>query len=51
MKADTITTFRVHFSDGEKILVSATSPDEARTKARRLRAGGIVTKVKKVRES
>lgn len=40
-----MTTYRVHFADGDKIDVDAEDPIDARQKANAQR-GGIVTKVK-----
>jgi len=40
-----MTTFRVHFADGDKIDVHAANADAAR-KAAEAKRGGIVTKVK-----
>ena len=44
-----MTTFRVHFSDGDAMSVDAATPNQARDIARDRKGGGIVTKVKRVR--
>lgn len=41
-----MTTFRVHFSDGDVDDVPAKSPATARDEARERKGGGIITKVK-----
>ena len=41
-----MTTFRVHFSDGDVLDVDATTPATARDIARTRKGGGIVSKVK-----
>lgn len=41
-----VLTFRVHFTDGDVVDVSATSPNTARDIARDRKGGGIVSKVK-----
>ena len=44
-----MTTFRVHFSDGDCLDVDAPTPNHARDIARDRKGGGIVTKVKRVK--
>lgn len=41
-----MTTFRVHFTDGDVIDVSAPTPAAARDIARKRKGGGMVSKVK-----
>lgn len=41
--------FRVHFSDGDAIEVTAETPTAARDEARKRKGDGQITKVKKVR--
>jgi hypothetical protein len=45
-----VTRFRVHFLDGDVVDVTAGSPTAARDIARERKGGGIVSKVKVVRE-
>lgn len=42
--------FRVHYEDGTKLTVTATSPDDARKQAT-AKHPGIITKVKIVKEA
>lgn len=44
-----MTSFKVHFSDGDALIVIAPSPNAARDIARKQKGGGIVRKVKRVR--
>lgn len=44
-------TFRVHFTDGDVLDVSATSPTAARDIARKRKGGGIISKVKVLKGS
>lgn len=46
-----MTRFRIHFSDGDVVDVSAKTPNAARDEARSRKGGGIVSKVKVVREN
>lgn len=46
-----MTTFRVHFTDGDRIDVDAATTTAARDQARDGKGGGIISKVKVVRES
>ena len=41
-----MTTFRVHFTDGDVLDVDAATPNSARDVARERKGGGIITKVK-----
>lgn len=41
-----MTTFRVHFTDGDVLDVSASTPTSARDEARKRKGGGIISKVK-----
>lgn len=45
-----MTRFRIHFSDGDVVDVSAKTPNAARDEARSRKGGGIVSKVKVVRQ-
>lgn len=43
-------TFRVHFETGKPLDVEADTPDAARKQAKGVRPGGLVRKVKRVKQ-
>jgi len=45
-----MTPFRVHFTDGDVADIVASTPTQARDDARKRKGGGIVSKVKRVRQ-
>jgi hypothetical protein len=44
-------TFRVHLADGEKVVVDAKTPADARSVATAKRPGAVVSKIKLVKEN
>lgn len=44
-----MTTFRIHFTDGDVVVIDAANPTAVRDIARQRRGGGIISKIKVVR--
>lgn len=46
-----MSSFRIHFADGKRLIVDAETPKEAATKAAKAGHIGIITKIKVAKEA